>query len=232
MRLYLHTDGWNFMHDDMLATIATLKASRVHAALAKPLEARLKRWDAIDAESRGAHTAVVEANARVAWVDHELDRVTDRFAAQLLLDCNSNRAHPTFKKFFPEAPSSLTQLGLESQLAAMANFDSIAAHMKLPKASVDALERVTLQFPAAGEALQARRDAQANTANVALEQDAWCDEANKLRRVLETALMGYATTHNHPRAYVDDFFPTQKKPAKKSAAKPGGSRPSSAPQPA
>jgi hypothetical protein len=57
-------------------TAATLTASEVHLAAAKPLKELLTRWNETDQERRDADDKLVDANALVAWIDV---RVVDRW---------------------------------------------------------------------------------------------------------------------------------------------------------
>ena len=218
MRLYVEGDGWGTIHDDLLFTEAMLVASAAHAEIAKPLGAHLKQWDEVDAEGTQADRVVVRANARVAWINVDLDGRTTRYGQQLLLDCNSDRGHATFKRFFAAPPNELVRLGLENQLAAMAKFPTLAEEIALPKASAASLKTVVALFEPGDQAVEARGAATLATTRVSIKQAAWRDEANNRRRAVKTALDDHANKHGLPASYADDFFPTQKKsPAKKPA---------------
>ena len=217
MELFNDGNGWQSMHDDLLFTAAMLRASEAHVDLAKPIDGLLVKWDALDAEGTKVDREVVKANARVAWVNLELDARTTRCASQLLTDCNNERGHPTFKRFFPTAPGELIRLGLESQLKAMERFPTLADELPLSKASAAAMKAVVEVFDAGREALAARAEVVQGTTRMSVKQAAWRDEANKLRRATETALDEHANKHGLPRDYAAGFFPSQKKPAKKTA---------------
>lgn len=215
MELYNEGNGWDSMHDDLLFTAAMLLASEVHAELSAPLEEHLGAWDAVDADRAGVDRDVVKANARVAWVNVNLDGRTAHFSGQLGVDLG-DRTHKTFKRFFPVAPGEVIRLGLESQLDAMAKFPTLAEEMDLPKASAASLKRIVALFEPGRAAIKARVDAADATTRASIRQAAWRDGANTLRRAVETALDDYANKNNLPRGYSAGFFPSQKK----SAAKP------------
>jgi len=223
MRMYLSKDGWVTMYEDLLFTAAMLQATE-HAAHAPPLEAHLSAWSGLDAERRAAAAAVVRANARVAAVDLCLDAATQRFAAQLLVDCGSNREHPTFKAFFPTPVNEVTRLALEGQRDAMKHFPTVADEVKLTPASAALLPPITAAIADGARALEARASAQLGVTAVSLRQDGWRDEANALRRGVDGALDAHATGAGMTRAYAADFFPAPK-PAKPAAATPTDSAP-------
>lgn len=215
MELYNEGNGWDSMHDDLLTTSGMLLASEVHAALARPLEAHLVKWDALDADRTVVDRDVVKANARVAWLNVDLDARTTHFSGQLAVDLGA-RDHKTFKRFFPTTPNEVIRLGLESQLDAMAKFPTVADEADLPRASAASVKRVLALFEPGREAVKARDNAVLATTRASIKQAAWRDEANALRRAVETALDDYANKNNLPRTYAAGFFPSQKK----SAAKP------------
>lgn len=217
MELYNEGNGWDAMHDDLLFTAGMLLASEVHARLARSAEAHLVKWDAIDAERTGADRGVVKANARVAWVNLNLDGRTTRFGAQLLLDCNKNSGHSTFRRFFPVPPNEIVRLGLESQLKAMEKYPAFGKEFELTAASDALLAEIVALFEPGNAAVKQRDDAALASSVVSIRQGAWRDEANALRRTIETALDDYANKNNLPRSYSANFFPTQKKSAAKAA---------------
>lgn len=218
MRLYVEGDGWDTIHDDLLFTEAMLTASVTHAGLAKPLTAHLKQWDEVDAEGTQADRGVVRANARVAWINVDLDDRTARYGRQLLLDCNGDRGHATFKRFFAAPPNELVRLGLENQLAAMEKFPTLAEELALPKASAASLKAVVALFEPGNQAVEDRGAAALAMTRVSVQQAAWRDEANNRRRAVKTALDDHANRNGLSAGYGDDFFLTQKKaPAKKPA---------------
>lgn len=218
MRQYGINDGWDSMHGDLIFTIATLRASGVHAPLAAPLAAHVARWEEVDAERRRAEVAVVEANAMVEWVNGQLDHHTVRFSVQLLADCDGDRTHPTYTAFFPVAPGEITRLGLESQLDAMRKFETVAATVKLSMSAEATLGQVSDAMALGRAALASRATAALGMTAVARKQAAWRDEANDLRRATDTALHDHANRNRLPRDYAAGFFPGAKA-AKKSAAK-------------
>ncbi|MBK8256241.1 MAG: hypothetical protein IPK82_26690 [Polyangiaceae bacterium] len=56
-------------------------------------------------------------------------------------------------------------------------------------------------------ALSAREDVAAIQGKVSLRIAQWKDDANHVRRGVETALDKYATDQRYPRGYADEFFP-------------------------
>ncbi len=217
MRLYIATDTWEWMRGNLVITTSMLKASGVHAADADALVAHLSTWESIEVARRAAETAVDEADALVAWKNLQLDPLTTRFGTMLLADCNNDRKHDTFVKFFPVAPNEITRLGLDAQVVAMEHFPTVAVSMKLTKPTGALLKEVLTTLDESKKACDARKDIAKGVTRVSLKQDAWRDEANKRRRAVENSLATYATTHDLPRSYPDAFFPAPKAAKKPSA---------------
>lgn len=217
MRLYIATDTWDWMHGNLVVTTSMLKASGVHAEEAEPLSVHLATWASIEAERRAAENAVDEADARVAWKNIVLDPLTARFGALLFADCNNDRKHDTFVKFFPSTVGEVTRLALDSQVIAMEHFPMVASSVKLSKSTGAVLKDVLTTLDESRQACEARKDIAKGVARVSLKQDAWRDEANKRRRAVENALATYATEHDLPRSYPDAFFPAPKSAKKASA---------------
>ncbi len=218
MRQYRVNDGWVWVYDDSNFTTCMLQASVEHAPLAAPLTAHTALWTQVDASRRIAEFNVVRASAGVAWCNLMLDRHTRRFASQLLTDCDGNRGHSLFTAFFSSAPNQVIDLALESQLDAMKQFPSLAQSETL-KSSTRALLQSVLDAMARGKAaVDARRDALLAQAEVSRKQVVWREDANRVRRGIETALDDYANKNDLPREYAEAFF-TLPKAAKKGADK-------------
>lgn len=231
MRIYLNNDGWDSVYDDANFTVAMLGASVVHAALGAPLDAHTALWAQIDDERRRAAVGVVQANARMAWCNVTLDRATVRFATQLLADCDGQRKHALYTAFFEVAPNEITRLALESQLDAMWKFPTIAGAVQLKAATRELFDAVLDAMAKGREAVKARDAAELAVTSVSRRQAAWRDEANRLRRAIETALDAYANQNGLARDYAGNFFPmakTAKKPSKKATATPAASAPTAA----
>ena len=197
--MYLLNDsgGWDTSRRVVRLTASTLKASDDHAALAKPLMALLTRWLTLDQERRTADDSLVDANARVTWLDAALDHAVTIFVAQLLADGGGNRAHRTFA--------------------------SAVEGATLPKPTAALWKGVTAGFPAGKAALKEREGAALEVARVALRVQRWKDDANATRRSIDLALGKYAVERDLPRDYADTFFPrrqTSKTSAKKPAVEP------------
>lgn len=214
MQQFRESDGQQTMYDDLVYTLAMLLASGVHAALATPLEIHVASWEQLDADRRAAETAVVRANARVAWRDMALDGATTRFATRLLADCEGDRSHKTFVAFFPAAPSDVTRMALGRQLDTMKDFAKLAETHTLSKTARTRLQAVLDAMEQGSAALADRSAAEQNVTAVSERQHAWRDEANARRRVVDAALGAHAAAEGLPRDYAEGFFPTraEKKP--------------------
>ncbi|MFO0605189.1 MAG: hypothetical protein U0324_18565 [Polyangiales bacterium] len=221
MKLFQDGDGWDAQRRVVLHMLATLLACGAHPAEVEQLQHQLARWRAIELQRQEADNASVIANARVAWVNDDLDEVTTVFAAQLLIDCGRDRSHPTYARFFPESVTAITVKGLDAQLQEMKDFPLFGEEIKLPEASAKGLTVVLRAMADGRAALDAREEAEREAARVSVAQGAWREEANTARRAIDTALQAHATKNSLPRSYPERFHrPAYEKPAKKKAATP------------
>ena len=214
MRLYSMSEGWETMRRDLRFTRAMLVASKTHEALARPLDTLCTQWAALDVERRDASDALTDANARVAFLDLRLDEATTRFAAQLLADADGKREHPTFRAFFPDAPTELIRMGLGSQVEASARLHQVATEVRLSQASMTKLNAMAAIEEETGAALTAREEAAVAQTRVSLRVQAWRENANGARRSVHTALHEHANRNGLPREYPEAFFPSARAPKK------------------
>jgi hypothetical protein len=191
----------------------------VKAASASRPSAKRSRIFGCDTTLACADDALVDANARVVWLDVVLDAALARFVAQLIADCGGNRNHKTFRAIFPDAPNEIIRLGLESEVETLTALVDEVEHAKLAKPTLALWAAVTGSFPAATAALKARDDATLQVARVGLKLRRWKYDANGARRSIEVAIDQYAIDHGLARDYSGAFFPSREAPKKKRAAK-------------
>jgi hypothetical protein len=214
-RLFTDDTGWETSRKDLRYTCAALAADPSQAKLAKPLRAHLERWDVIDKQRRDADDAVVDANAVIAFLDGRLDHTVQALVDRLRYEFGTD--HPTFQAYFPEPPSQLIRLGLESELDRVKTFHDIARERGASRDVQRILAEIAAIDTEGRKALAAREQAVAGVARVALKMMSWKEAANSARRTVESALMTYASEHNLPRDYPDAYFPPSRRSARKKA---------------
>lgn len=181
MYMLTDSDGWNTSRAVVRQTSAVLKASDIHAPMAKPLGKLLLRWVDLDVERRDADDAQVDADARVTWLDVALDQALTRFVAQVLADCGGQRTHKTFRAIFPDAPSEIVRLALASEVEALTALAPAVEAAGLAKSTLALWSAVAEFFPKAKVALDARDEAAMNVARVGLKLRRWKDDASAAR---------------------------------------------------
>src|SRR5262249_51992226 len=147
---------------------------------------------------------------------------TERFVYQLRSDFRGDDDHPTFRKFFPDAPSATIRLALEAQIDAMKEFPMIAEQVTLSSDAKELLKEIVEAMTAGRSALEAREKAATAVARISLKIQGWRESANAARRSLENALDTWATAHAQPRDYADRFFPAPQKTRKAQPSVPDG----------
>ena len=225
MRLFDESSGWDSMRKDLRFTASALAADDEHATLTRALRALLTRWSTLDAERLAAEDALVDANAVIATVDARLDRLVVRLSAVILAETGGRRDAALYKAFFPEAPTEVVRLGLESEITRTQAFFTVAQERSVSRAVRAVLTEVEAVHTAGRTALAARESATEVVARVSLRRTTWREDANRARRSVESALAQFATANELPRDYPDAFFasaPATRTKTVKTAAAPKG----------
>jgi hypothetical protein len=221
LRLFTDDTNWEQARKDVRYTATSLGVRQKHEHLGKPLVALLARWQGIDEQRRAAEDALVDANAAVGALDEELDEAVFRLVSRLLFEVDHNSAHPTFRAYFPEPPSEVIRLGLESEIARTKELFKVAEERNA-SSEVHAILAVVADLHRRGEeALRVREQAFLGLGRVQLHVQDWKDSANAARRSIASVLESHASKSHLPRGYVDGFFP----PAARTSKKPGKSAP-------
>lgn len=206
-RLFNDETPWEQARKDLRSTASTVAAEKDHAALAKPLRGLLTEWGTIDQERRDADDAMIDANALIRRVDTKLDRAVEKLASRLLFEGDQDRTKPGFAKYFPEPPSDVIRLGLESQIARAKKFDEVANELGASKPVRASLAVIDDLCKEGADVLKMREEVAMGQARVSLRISAWKESANAARRSVENALDAYAIAKGLPRDYSDEFFP-------------------------
>ena len=225
MRLFDESSGWDSMRKDLRFTASALAADDEHATLTRALRALLTRWSTLDAERLAAEDALVDANAVIATLDARLDRLVVRLSAVILAETQGRRDAALYKAFFPEAPTEVVRLGLESEITRTQAFFTVAQERSVSRAVRAVLTEVEAVHTAGRTALAARESATEVVARVSLRRTTWREDANRARRSVESALAQFATANELPRDYPDAFFasaPATRTKTVKTAAAPKG----------
>lgn len=213
MQLFTEETPWEKARKDVRFTASALDAHGGHDRLAKPVRAILVEWNAIDQLRRDADDGLVDGHAVVKAVDALLDRLVIRLAARLRLD--ENEGGNTFGKFFPEPPSDVVRLGLESEIARTQKFHVVAGEVGASP-EVRAILQQIVETEVRGTAvLSAREKAVAEVARVSLRIQTWKEKANAARQSVENQLDAHAIKQGLGRDYADEFFPTSAKSSRK-----------------
>jgi hypothetical protein len=207
MRQIDEKTGWEASRADVLFTESVLGASEAHPKLLRAMRVQNERWTALDVERREAEDRVVRANARVSWLDLRLDGCVRVFANELLRDAGGNKDDKTFRAYFPEAPSEVIRLGLESEIERCERFDTVRERVTISKPAAAKLAAVDAAISEGKAALQGRRDAFAARTGVSLDVESWKEATNAARESVYLQLRTWALENGEERGYADRFFP-------------------------
>jgi hypothetical protein len=183
----------------------------------KPLATLLARWAAIEEERIRAEDALVDANAVVSAIDDELDEAVFRLVSRLLVEVDHNAAHPTLHAYFPEPPSEVIRLGLESEITRTKDLFGVAEQQKASPEIRAILDHIAALHHRGEEALRDREQAFVALSRAELHMADWKESANAARRSVANVLEAYALKNHLPRGYAENFFPPSSRTAKKSA---------------
>lgn len=222
MREFDDKTSWEGGRSEVLYTFAVLEASGSHDKLKRALTLQLDRWNTIEKARRAAEDGVVTANACVAWADHILDATVRGFANEALHDAGGDATKRGFVAFFPEPPSEVIRMGLETEIDRCERFAVVAEKVPLSKAATAKLAAVTAAMDAGKTALARRRDAYNTQAQASLDIAGWKESANATRVSAFVQLQAWALEHEEERVYADRFFPARTAANRRKGAKDEG----------
>ena len=215
LRLFTEDTPWEQARKDVRYAVTSLDARHKHQQLVKPLATLLARWAAVDEERRAAEDELVDANAMVNAIDHELDEAVYRLVQRLLVELEDDSSHPTFRAYFPEPPTEVIRLGLESEIVRTKQLFTVAEERGASPA-VRAILKQIGELQRRGEtALRARVDAFVALSRADLHVQDWKESANAARKSVANVLEGYALKNHLPRGYSEHFFPAASRTTKK-----------------
>lgn len=218
LRLFTEDTSWEQARKDVRYTLTSLGArSKKHEQLVKPLSTLLSRWTAIEDERRAAEDALVDATAVVAALDEELDEAVFRLVSRLLFEVDHNASHPTFRAYFPEPPSEVIRLGLESEIARTKDLFVVAEEKHATPEVHQILAGIAELHRRGEEALRDREQAFLALSRAELHIQDWKDSANAARRSVANVLEAYALKNHLPRGHAEGFFPPSSRTSKKSS---------------
>lgn len=221
MRMFNDNTAWEAARKDVRYTVSTLEAVGIHEKQAAAAKELLVSWDTIEASRLAAEDDLVAGNALVALRDTQLDDLVLLLAQKLRGELGRDDT-PEFRRFFPEPPSEVIRLGLESELVRVKRFAVVAGEVPPPEAAVPVLATIQETITQGQQALTRREDATTQRARVSLRIQTWKENANAVRRSIANQLEAHAITSKLPSDYADRFFPaaprSQKKPAPPPAA--------------
>jgi hypothetical protein len=224
-RAILLDTPWENAREAVRFTYTALCVSEEHAKLAVPLEGLLSDWEEIEKSRRRVEDAVVDANATVSALDGRLDLSVEKLVVRVLMECENRRDHVLFRSYFPENPDEIIRMGLASEIERTRKFHEVAKRVGASREVLQILDTIEQIQSRGSKALDDRKTAVANRAQVGLRMQSWKESANAARRSVEKLLDGYADQNNYPQDYSDDFFPAPGRTARKKTCD-GGDGPS------
>ncbi len=206
MRKFDANTGLQTARRSVLFTKAALEASDRHERLVVAIALQLEGWTPVAEARRAADDAVTYAHARVSWGDYLLDRAVKGLANELLRDAGGNYDDKLFREFFPEPPSEVIRMGLESELNRCERFQLLATKRPLNERVSTALSAVTAAMETGRAALAARRAAFMQQAETSLDAVSWKEATEAVRQSVHLQLQAWALENGEERSYAERFF--------------------------
>lgn len=207
MRTFNEETPWETARHDVRFTATTLEAVPAHDKQAKAARALLTSWKEAEMIREDAEDEEVASNALVALLNLLLDELVSKLAQKLRGEYGKDDA-PEFRRYFPEAPSEVIRMGLETELARVKAFHQVAANFPPPPAVAAVLEEIKAIEARGTQAIERRKEAASGKARASLRIQTWKEEANAVRRSIANQLETYAIERKLPSDYADRFFPT------------------------
>jgi hypothetical protein len=217
-RLFTEDTSWEQARKDVRYTVKSLDSRHRHQQLLKPLETLLTRWKTVDDERRAADDELVDANAMVNALDHELDEAVYRLVSRLLKEADGDTSNATFLAYFPEPPTEVIRLGLESEIVRTKQLFEVAEERGASPEVRAILKQIGELQRRGDNALRARVDAFVMVSRADLHVQDWKESANAARRSVANVLEAYALKNHLPRGYSESFFPASARSTKKTKA--------------
>jgi hypothetical protein len=134
-------------------TLIRLKLDPRLQAFAPAFEQLRAEWSDVRKQERELVEARIEAYAKVAYADAELDRTSDAIASLILIETKNNRKALLFTRYFgSQQPSRFRRSVLGAQLTAMRTWPPSLKDSQIPALNAFA-DPLSAQIEAADEAL-------------------------------------------------------------------------------
>jgi hypothetical protein len=203
---YLDTDmSLEAVANHLVYSSARLKHDPNARDLVPPMAALIERCTKLRVDQWATSVAETEAQAGVDAADDEVDTTVADLELVLYTELR-DRSHPTYRRYFVEAPSRVIAMGLESELNRVRPWIAYLAAEPNPALQAFA-DRVRTAVADGDAALDARRQAAHARANLrAIDIQRFFDDVNGARRSLYAQLTQRAVERDLDRHWPDRFF--------------------------
>lgn len=187
-------------------TRACTKAEPLAQDLEPIFIAFVKRTLEVGAEQRNHWEDDLIQQANIRFLNINLDSQTSSVDKHVLLRVDMNRKDSEYQQFFPQAPSAIIKLGLESQLDVVRGWPTKLD--AIDDAQIQAHGKSLGQLIVQGDAaIQARADARARTAVHRVRRiEALIHDLNAARQSAYGELLKRAVANDKPKAWARAFF--------------------------
>ncbi|MBI4957485.1 MAG: hypothetical protein HY908_36090 [Myxococcales bacterium] len=218
IRTLQHEESLETVRDELVYTDARLKKSKHTKPHVGALADLLTRWQTVFVGQLGVWDAQTVAQAGVDAVDDDLDDLvddTDRALRQIVKD---DRGSARYRRYFPEAPSALARLGLESELDRVRTWPGSLGSE--PEDALKTLAPAVAASVAEGDAAVAERRAAAAAGADQRVRDIvrLVDDVNAARRSLYGTLIQLAEAQHLASDWPRRFFRRRERAARKKQA--------------
>jgi hypothetical protein len=210
--------------DEILFTIAALKADPDAAELVSMTGDWLSLVDAARKRDRAARQAQMEADAARVVANDRLDRACERFGDELFLAVEKDRKSARWVQFFSVAVSKFVRQRLDKQVQKVRGWlESSDGVLDKHRGPLDTWSK------AAGEAVQKTHAVAMVRGEARIAREEMAEDLTRERDGLHDALSGRAREIGLPRDWPDLFFRTMSRSAPEEAESPPAAPPPASP---
>lgn len=202
----------DIFRDDLVYLEASLLADERTEDLAPAVGAAIAELEAVSKGGPAVQRAVVQASARAARADANLDDCLRSAHSALLAEARQDRSHPVFRAVWPAPIHEVVRHALQRQVDVAQKIADKLSLSPVPDAIRDKHRPLLESAIARGQAaLAARRDAELARMHHRVDEVAVKQEVNAVRLSVYSALLLRASSSRAAKAWADSFFAATKR---------------------
>ncbi|MBI2372797.1 MAG: hypothetical protein HYV07_02240 [Deltaproteobacteria bacterium] len=202
-------DSWGLevFKDDLVYLEAALLASEATQDLAPAVAAAIEDLSVVEAKWPAVRRVSVQAAARVARADSDLDETLRDAHSALLAEVRQDRSHPAFRAVYDSPISDIVRHALPKQVVVARSIaDKLGLSVVPEPVRTKHVPPIRAAIARGEDALERRREADVARMQLRVDERAVRDETNAVRTSIYSALLLRAPSAKTSKAWADGFF--------------------------